>query len=197
LIDCNEENTSKILFRSTNALFFFLFALLVTSTITASPLFMESKIAPPIQKAYSISSMAPAPHTQLPSPHSSTTTRSKLTNTPSAQASGHSSTPAPTKPTATAITPRANPAIATTTKDKPVNITLIGTDSTGNPLKFFTTIKPSHGTLGPISCAGSFSASVTYTPKKHYTGTDSFWFKVRDSVTHKASSAAYVHITVS
>jgi hypothetical protein len=52
---------------------------------------MGSKIAPPIQKAYSISStMAPAPHTQLPSPHSSTTTRSKLTSTPSTQASGHS-----------------------------------------------------------------------------------------------------------
>jgi hypothetical protein len=127
---CNEENTSKILFRSTNALFFFfLFALLVASTITASPLFMGSKIALPIQKAYSISS-ATAPHTQLPSPpHSSTTT--------------------------------------------------------------------AHGTLDPISSTGSFSASVTYTPKKHYIGTDSFWFKVRDSVTHKASSAAYVRITVS
>jgi len=135
--------------------FLFLFALLVASTITTP---LGNKIAPPIYKAYSISSTtAAAPHTQLPSPHSSTTTtRSKLTSTTSTQASGHSSTPAATKPTANAIAPRANPAIATTAKDTPVNITLTGTGVTSNQLKFFTAIKPSHGTLGPISSTGSF-----------------------------------------
>jgi Bacterial Ig domain len=187
----------KIFFTSPNALFFFLFlfALLAASSITASPFFIGSKITPSIQKAYSIPSTAAPPHTRLPSPHSSsTTTQSKLPSTPATHTSGHSSTPTTTKPTA--IAPRANPTTATTTKDTPVNITLSGSGSTSNLLKFLKTIKPSHGTLGPISSTGSFSASVTYTPKKHYTGTDSFWFKVRDSVTHKASSAAYVHITV-
>ena len=90
---------------------------------------------------------------------------------------------------------RANPTNAATTKDTPVNITLIGT-RVQITTQILYTIKPSHSTLGPISSAGSFSASVTYTPKKHYTGTDLFWFKVRDSVTHKASLAAFVHINI-
>jgi hypothetical protein len=103
----------KIFFTSTNALFFFLFlfALLAASSITASPLFIGSKITPSIQKAYSIPSTAAPPHTQLPSPHSSsTTTQSKLPSTPATHTSGHSSTPTTTKPTA--IAPRANPTTA-------------------------------------------------------------------------------------
>ena len=132
---------------------------------------MGSRITLSIQKAYSISSTTATPHTQLPSPHSSTTTITQPNLT---------STPATTKPAA--LAPRANPITATAAKDTPVNITLTGSRSTSNPLKFLKTIKPSHSTLGPISSAGSFSASVTYTPKKHYIGTDSLWFKVRDSI---------------
>ncbi len=85
--------------------------------------------------------------------------------------------------------PNAQDQSVTTPEDTARFISLAATDAEGNPLTYTVTSGPSHGTL-----TGTLS-SRTYTPAAHYSGPDSFTFKVTDSA-GADSAPATVSITV-
>lgn len=70
--------------------------------------------------------------------------------------------------------PVANPQSVTTGQNKPMIITLIGTDVENNLLTFNVLTQPTHGSL-----SGS-GANLVYTPDPGYLGTDSFTFLAND-----------------
>src|SRR5689334_2068852 len=204
---------------STTTTFFLLFILLVASIIV-SPLLMRSGIIS-FEKAYAVSSSTttgrassspPISGSQYSSTYPSststsssppisgsqyssypTTSSSATTSTSPTTTTNAATSTSTTKPTQSS--PTANPTSATTGKNIAIAIALSGGGSS-NPLRFSISSNPSHGTLGTISSTGSFSASVTYTPQTYFAGSDSFSFKVTDTVTGKTSSAALVSITV-
>jgi hypothetical protein len=62
------------------------------------------------------------------------------------------------------------------------SITLTGSDPEGSALTFAVVTSPGNGSLGPITLLTATSAQVTYTPEDDYSGTDSFAFKVSDTL---------------
>lgn len=84
--------------------------------------------------------------------------------------------------------PVANPQSVTTKVNKPVSITLTGSDVDGDPLTFSIVQGPTHGSLS------GDPPNVTYTPKPGFTGSDSFTFKVYDGKVY--SNPAEVKITI-
>jgi len=77
---------------------------------------------------------------------------------------------------------------ATTTENTAVTITLRGTDSDGDSLRYVKVTDPTQGT---ISISGN---TATYTPTAGYSGSDSFTYKVNDGTAD--SNTATVSITI-
>lgn len=84
--------------------------------------------------------------------------------------------------------PVASAQSVSTAEDTPKPITLTATDANGNPLTYTIVTNPAHGTLSGTA------PNVTYIPALHYSGADSFTFKVNDGAID--SSPATVSITV-
>jgi large repetitive protein len=84
--------------------------------------------------------------------------------------------------------PIANNQTATTEEDKPVGITLTGSDIEGDPLTFTVLTQPLRGTLTGTA------PDLTYTPGPNYNGQDSFTFRVNDGAAN--SNIATVTITI-
>ena len=82
----------------------------------------------------------------------------------------------------------------TTTSDTPVSITLDASDKDGDTLTYAIMSFPTHGSLSSLSSLDKDSGSVTYTPDRGYTGSDSFTFTASDGAS--TSNAAKVSITV-
>jgi hypothetical protein len=85
--------------------------------------------------------------------------------------------------------PVANDDTATTDEEKPVLITLTGSDPDGEQLTYNIVTGPSHGTLSETE------PNLIYTPNPNFNGSDSFTFKVNDSAAD--SVPATVSIMVS
>jgi hypothetical protein len=90
--------------------------------------------------------------------------------------------------------PVANDASATTNEDHTVTITLSGSDADGDNLTFAITDQPANGQLHPIVTTGRTTATVDYTPKADFNGTDSFTYTVSDG--NRGTATATVTITV-
>jgi DNA-binding beta-propeller fold protein YncE len=88
--------------------------------------------------------------------------------------------------------PVANGIDVTTDENKPVNITLIGTDPDNNSVRFSIVTEPLHGTLGEIN---QEEGIITYTPDLGFVGKDSFTYKVNDGT--KDSNTATASVTIS
>jgi IgGFc binding protein/Bacterial Ig domain/Bacterial Ig-like domain (group 1) len=86
--------------------------------------------------------------------------------------------------------PTAQAAAAATDEDTATTIPLQGSDPDGDPISYAIVTGPSHGSLGPVSAAGS----VPYTPAADYHGSDSFTFRTNDGAME--SEPATVSITV-
>ena len=84
--------------------------------------------------------------------------------------------------------PTASSQSTSTNEDMAKAITLVGSDSDGDPVTFIVTTNPMHGTL-----SGTLP-NITYTPAPNYNGADSFQFKTNDG-THD-SNIATVSITI-
>jgi hypothetical protein len=72
----------------------------------------------------------------------------------------------------------------TTTEDNPVDIT-IALPSVGDAVTLSVASDPDPGSLGdfgPVSCNGTCSSVVTYTPDSDHSGSDSFEFLISDGV---------------
>ena len=92
------------------------------------------------------------------------------------------------------VTHTNNPPVAqdqsvSTNQNTPVDLTLVASDSDGDPLTYSTVSLPSHGTLSGTA------PNLTYIPDTDYTGTDSFIFKANDGTAD--SNVATVSINVS
>jgi len=85
-------------------------------------------------------------------------------------------------------TPRANNARVTTQEDKPVSITLTGSDDDGDLLSYQIVKCPLNGNLS------GKAPKITYTPNPNFNGSDKFTFKVSDDTAD--SGIATVSITV-
>ena len=84
--------------------------------------------------------------------------------------------------------PVANDDSVTTQEDRPVSISLTGSDPDGDSLSYSVVTGPSHGRLSGTA------PKLRYSPKVNFNGSDSFTFKVSDKRTD--SEAATVSITV-
>jgi hypothetical protein len=85
--------------------------------------------------------------------------------------------------------PTANGQSVNTNENTPVTITLSGSDPEGQPLQYFISSGPSHGTLGIVN-----GATVRYTPYDYDDGPDSFTFVANDG--NSDSAPATVNISV-
>ena len=74
----------------------------------------------------------------------------------------------------TILEPTAHGQQVVTLKNKPVDITLTGSDPAGMPLTYSVVADPAHGTLTGTP------PNLTYTPDQDYRGPDSFTFKVNN-----------------
>ena len=89
--------------------------------------------------------------------------------------------------------PTANDQSVTTEEDKPVNITLTGSDPDKNDnLTAHTLSKPSNGRLGEID---QTTGIVTYTPGTGFVGKDKFTFNTNDGKVNSSNSGT-IAITV-
>ena len=98
--------------------------------------------------------------------------------------------------TVNSVTPVNTPPVAksqsvTTTSDTPASITLDASDKDGDTLTYAIESFPTHGSLSSLD---KDSGSVTYTPDRGYTGSDSFTFTASDDTS--TSNTAKVSITV-
>jgi hypothetical protein len=73
-----------------------------------------------------------------------------------------------------ANTPRAEAITVEGDEDRPLTVTLRGSDPQGDPLRYSVVEEPEHGTL-----SGS-APNLTYTPEANWYGTDTFRFRVSD-----------------
>ncbi len=85
-------------------------------------------------------------------------------------------------------TPTATSQSITLDQDTTVSITLVGADADGDSLTYVVVDNPSNGALSGTA------PNLTYTPNTSYSGTDSFTFKVNDTMAD--SAVATVSITV-
>ena len=76
-----------------------------------------------------------------------------------------------------------------TAKNTPVSVSLKGSDKDLNPLSYSIVGTPSNGTL-----SGS-GQSLTYTPKKNFSGNDSFTFLVNDGTADSATATVSITVT--
>src|SRR6476620_3275713 len=98
--------------------------------------------------------------------------------------------------TVNSITPINTPPVAksqsvTTSSDTPVSINLDASDKDGDTLTYAIKSFPTHGSLSSLD---KDSGSVTYSPDRGYTGSDSFTFTASDG--SSTSNTAKVSITV-
>ncbi|MGD8785827.1 MAG: Ig-like domain-containing protein, partial [Phycisphaerales bacterium] len=77
----------------------------------------------------------------------------------------------------------------TTQEDRPVLITLKGSDLDGDKLSFNVTKKPSHGKLSGMK------PHLRYTPKANFNGSDSFTFKVNDGKVNSKKATVSIKVT--
>src|SRR5690348_15885004 len=70
---------------------------------------------------------------------------------------------------------------------------LTASDASGNALSFSVTT-PAHGS---VNLSNATTGAFTYTPAAGYSGTDSFSFTAKDTVTGLSSAAPSVSLTVS
>ena len=70
--------------------------------------------------------------------------------------------------------PVANDQTVTLNEDETASITLTASDADGDPLTYQIVSNPSQGTLTGVA------PDIIYTPAEHYTGSDTFTFKVND-----------------
>jgi len=89
----------------------------------------------------------------------------------------------PDAPVAIATTASTNEGVAVT-----VNLSATDVDSAGVTFAIATT--PANGTLGAITPAGAFAATVVYTPNPGFDGTDSFTFTASDGALTSAPATA-------
>jgi len=73
------------------------------------------------------------------------------------------------------VAPVAQDQAVTTDEDTAKEITLVASDTDGDPLTYSIVTQPQHGSLSLIS-----GNKLTYTPDENYNGTDSFTFKAND-----------------
>ncbi len=73
--------------------------------------------------------------------------------------------------------PTANAQSISVSEDTPMNVTLSGEDSDGDPLTFIMAIEPLHGNLSEFN---AYEGTLVYTPTPDYSGPDSFAFQVSD-----------------
>ena len=93
------------------------------------------------------------------------------------------------EPPAVNQAPTADSASFTTQTEVTINASLTGSDADGNAITFALVQAPSRGMV-TVSDSGDF----TYVPELEFTGTDSFSFRVTDSL--GASAEATIDITI-
>jgi 6-phosphogluconolactonase (cycloisomerase 2 family) len=93
---------------------------------------------------------------------------------------------------ARATTPACQATSATAAKGGPATITLTCSDADGDPISRLIASQPAHGKLGAINQG---AGTVTYTPAKGYSGSDSFTFEASDGA--NTSGPATATLTVS
>jgi len=103
------------------------------------------------------------------------------------------SKPATVKITVNAVNdaPTANNCSVITQEDKPVSISLTGSDPDGDLLTYILVKGPANGSLKGM--AGK-SPKLSYTPKANFSGTDSFTYKVSDNMAESAVATALITI---
>ena len=84
--------------------------------------------------------------------------------------------------------PTATAATLMLDEDAPLAVTLHGSDPEGSPLTFRVMTAPAHGTLSGAA------PNLTYTPGRHFSGTDSFTFSCNDGLLD--SAVATVSLTI-
>jgi cellulose biosynthesis protein BcsQ len=90
--------------------------------------------------------------------------------------------------------PIANPQSAVTKEDKPISITLTGSDIDSETLKFAVCTQPEKGTLTERSDFNT-SGKLVYTPEPNFRGTDSFTFQLNDGTADSAPAMVSINIT--
>ena len=85
--------------------------------------------------------------------------------------------------------PQADDQNVVTAQDTPVDITLTGSDSDGDPLTFHVLTEPFYGTLSGTA------PDLTYTPDPGFHGTDSFTFNVNDGLVDSATATVSLTVT--
>lgn len=85
--------------------------------------------------------------------------------------------------------PTAKGGSVTTKEDKPVPITLAGSDPDGDLLSYNVVTEPSHGSISGTE------PNLTYSPGTNYNGQDSLTFKVNDGKSDSAVETVLINIT--
>ena len=85
--------------------------------------------------------------------------------------------------------PRANNARVTTQEDKPVSITLTGSDDDGDSLSYQIVKCPLNGNLS------GKAPKITYTPNPNFNGSDKFAFKVGDGTADSGVATVSIAVT--
>lgn len=87
--------------------------------------------------------------------------------------------------------PTANNSSVITQEDKPVSISLTGSDPDGDLLTYILVKGPARGSLKGM--AGK-SPKLSYTPKANFSGSDSFTYKVSDNTAESAVATALITV---
>ncbi len=90
--------------------------------------------------------------------------------------------------------PVANQESATTKVDKPVSLTLTGSDIDSQDLKFYIRTEPKHGKLSLVQNFGT-NGKLVYSPDPGFTGTDIFTFKLNDGKLDSEPATVAIDIT--
>ena len=91
--------------------------------------------------------------------------------------------------------PLANPDFATTAEETPVSIDVLANDSDSDNALNVNSLSIASGPSNGSAVVESTTGTILYTPKKDYTGNDSFTYSIQD-VEGTTSLAATVTITV-
>jgi cellulose biosynthesis protein BcsQ len=90
--------------------------------------------------------------------------------------------------------PVANQQSVTTKVDKSVPIALSGSDTEGDALQFAIGAQPGHGTLA-LGSNFETNGKLVYMPAAHFTGADSFTFKLSDGAADSAAATVSINVT--